>query len=31
MSAMEFLNIICYRRDRAERDRIELERWRRRH
>ncbi len=30
MSAVEFLNIICYRRDRAERDRVALEKWRRR-
>lgn len=26
MSATEFLNILCYRRDRAERDRLEAER-----
>lgn len=25
MSAMEFLNILCYRRDRAERDRLEAD------
>ena len=26
MSATEFLNILCYRRDRAERERLEAER-----
>lgn len=31
MSAMEFLNILAYRRDKAERLRREMERWRKRH
>lgn len=30
-SAFEFLNILCYRRDKAEKDRKEIEDWRRRH
>lgn len=31
MSAMEFLNILAYRRDKTERQRREMERWRRKH
>jgi hypothetical protein len=31
MAAIEFLNIICYRRDKAAREREELERWKRSH
>lgn len=31
MSAVEFLNILAYRRDKAERQRREMERWRRKH
>lgn len=31
MGAVEFLNLLCYRRDRAERDRRALEEWKRRH
>ena len=31
MSAMEFLNIICYTRDKAERDREAIDKWRRAH
>ena len=31
MSAVEFLNLLCYRRDKAERDRRGLEEWKRRH
>lgn len=31
MTAMEFLNIICYAKDREERDRRALEDWKRRH
>lgn len=27
MPAIEFLNIICYRHDKAEQERMELERW----
>jgi hypothetical protein len=30
MPAIEFLNIICYRRDKAEQERIELEKWKKR-
>lgn len=31
MSAMEFLNILAYRKDKYERQRRELEKFRRRH
>lgn len=31
MTAMEFLNILCYSKDREERDRKALEDWKRRH
>ena len=31
MSAVEFLNLLCYRRDKAEHDRRMLEEWKRRH
>lgn len=31
IGAVEFLNLLCYRRDRAERDRRALEEWKRRH
>ena len=31
MSAIEFLNIICYRRDKAAKDKEELEKWKREH
>lgn len=30
MPVLEFLNIICYRRDKAEQERIELEKWKKR-
>lgn len=31
MSALEFLNIICYVRDKEERDKQALEAWKRKH
>lgn len=31
MTAMEFLNLLCYTIDKAEHDKAELERWRRTH
>lgn len=31
MTAIEFLNIISYRKDKAERERAELERWKNTH
>jgi len=31
MTAMEFLNIICYSRDKAENDRQKIEQWKRTH
>jgi hypothetical protein len=31
MSAIEFLNIICYKRDKAARDKEEIEKWKKRH
>ena len=31
MSAIEFLNIICYRRDKAEKEKEEIEKWKKMH
>ena len=31
MTAVEFLNIVCYARDRQEMHKREIERWKRRH
>lgn len=31
MGAVEFLNIICYKRDKAEKQRQEVEKWKRTH
>ena len=31
MSAIEFLNIICYKRDKTAKDKEELEKWKREH
>jgi hypothetical protein len=30
MSALEFLNILAYRRDKSEKEKADIERWRRR-
>ena len=31
MTAFEFLNIICYRNDKAAREKAEIERWKKTH
>lgn len=31
MSAIEFLNIICYKRDKIAKDKEEIEKWKRGH
>lgn len=31
MTALEFLNLLCYRKDKDARDKAELEKWKRTH
>lgn len=31
MSAVEFLNILCYRKDKNEKEKKEIEKWKRAH
>ena len=30
MPAVEFLNVVCYRRDKAEEERMQMEKWKKR-
>ena len=31
MSALEFLNLLCYRKDKAAKEKADIERWKRTH
>lgn len=31
MSAVEFLNILCYRKDKNEKEKMEIEKWKKAH